>query len=214
MLSFTDIERRLIIIGVLTNCIFFSLRVLYTETFFFLFLFWNLFLAFIPWVISLNIKAKSKGWKQILLFVFWLLFFPNSLYIITDIFHITLKSSTPIWFDLVFILSFAWTGLVLGFSSLIRIENWLQYYSKYSQIISYFILLLASFGIYLGRYERWNSWDIIHQPKALVMDVINRFIQPIDHPRTWAMTISYAILLACFWYSIKVVGNQINSVKK
>ena len=92
-------------------------RFVYTDTKVFLFLNWNLFLAFVPWAISslmmISPKLRQSKWMFALLLCTWLLFFPNAPYILTDLFHLRLTSSMPVWFDLILILSFAWTGLLV-----------------------------------------------------------------------------------------------------
>ena len=96
-------------------------RIFYTHSFEFLFLNWNLFLAFIPWFISSIIILKNLQDKKFLLVVMilsWIFFFPNSPYILTDLFHLGMSTKAPLWYDLILILSFAWTGLLFGFVSL------------------------------------------------------------------------------------------------
>lgn len=184
-------------------------RSLITDTKVFLFLNWNLFLAFIPWLISslMLIYNLNKKLPLVLLIVSWILFFPNSPYILTDLFHLRLNGSAPIWFDLVLILSFAWTGLMYGFISLMDIEKQLSTYLTPNWVNSIIIsfLFLASLGIYLGRYLRWNSWDIISNPFGLAGDIIDRFINPFNHPRTWGMTLLMGILLNIIYFSIKLM---------
>lgn len=136
-----------------------------TGTKLFMFLNWNLFLAIVPWTIStmLILKNSKTILPLVLLVVVWLFFFPNSPYILTDLFHLKARKTAPIWFDFVLIFSFAWTGLMFGFVSLIdiitlmkkRIGNFTV------NIITILFLFISSFGIYLGRYLRWNSWDIL-----------------------------------------------------
>jgi len=140
----------------------------------------------------------------------WLLFFPNAPYILTDLFHLRLKSSMPIWFDLLLILSFAWTGLMFGFTSLWNIENLLRNNLKpiYINLISSLLLFIGSFGIYVGRYLRWNSWDIINQPFDLFYDIGDRIINPFDHPRTWGMTLFMGGFLNLIYFSLRLVQNK------
>ncbi|WP_029986079.1 DUF1361 domain-containing protein, partial [Pedobacter jeongneungensis] len=149
-------------------------RSLITDTKVFLFLNWNLFLAIIPWAISslMLIYNLNKKLPLVLLIISWILFFPNSPYILTDLFHLRLNGTAPIWFDLVLILSFAWTGLMYGLISLTDIDRQLSIYlnQKWVNAIIISFLFLASFGIYLGRYLRWNSWDIIQNPLGLAGD--------------------------------------------
>lgn len=184
-------------------------RYLITDTKVFLFLNWNLFLALIPWTISslMLINNLNKKLPLVLLIISWVLFFPNSPYILTDLFHLRLHGSAPVWFDLVLILSFAWTGLVYGLTSLMDIEKMLSNYlnRKWTNTIIVSFLFLAGFGIYLGRYLRWNSWDIIQNPLGLAGDIIDRFINPFSHPRTWGMTLLMGILLNMIYFSIKFI---------
>jgi len=163
----------------------------------FLFLNWNLFLAFIPWVCTtlLYLRPRLQSKKVFLLGVLflWTIFFPNAPYILTDLFHLRLRSSIPVWFDLILILSFAWTGLLYGLLSLRDIEKIVsQKLNKHiakGLIIS--LLFLASFGVYLGRYLRWNSWDLLSNPTPLFLDIIDRFVDPLSHPQTWGVNILY-----------------------
>lgn len=173
----------------------------------YLFLNWNLFLAFIPWLISSAIilyKVNSK--PLLLLFIIsWLLFFPNSPYILTDLFHLNKGTAVPLWYDLVLILSFAWAGLLYGFSSLTDMETVLRPYLKKRFIITITaaFLFISCFGVYLGRYLRWNSWDILANPFALFYDISDRFFHPFSHSHTWGMTLFFGILLNMMYFSFK-----------
>jgi len=191
-------------------------RYIYSDTKIFLFLNWNLFLAFIPWALTSIAAIKPKLCKsKITIFILlgsWLLFFPNAPYILTDLFHLKSRTSMPIWFDLVLILSFAWTGLMFGFLSLWDIETILSksIKRKYITLISITLLFLGSFGIYIGRYLRWNSWDIITEPFKLIYDIGDRIINPFEHPRTWGMTITMWIFLSIVYLSFRLIGKRNN----
>lgn len=205
-----------IFLGVLSLfCFSLSLvRFYLTDSKMFLFLNWNLFLAFIPWALTILVRIKPIIQKKritiVTLLVSWLLFFPNAPYILTDLFHLRLKSAMPIWFDLVLILSFAWTGLLFGFLSLLDIENILgkSIKSRYITLISIGLMFLGSFGIYLGRFLRWNSWDIISEPFKLIYDIGDRIINPFSHPRTWGVTILMGILLTIIYLSLKLMQKR------
>ncbi len=177
----------------------------------FLFLNWNLFLAFIPWCIStvMVINRLNKNISVALLIASWLLFFPNAPYILTDLFHLQYRSNNrTIWFDLIEILSFAWAGLLFGLLSLMDIEYLLllKFKTKITSFIIITFLFMSGFGIYLGRFLRWNSWDIISNPIGLFNDIAERFMHPIHHPRTWGMTILMGILLNFIYHSIKMMN--------
>ena len=91
---------------------------------------WNLFLAFMPWLLSsfliLNPNYQKNKIIVVTLLFFWLLFFPNAPYILTDLIHLEGKKNVELWFDLILILSFAWTGLLFGLLSLMDIEKILR----------------------------------------------------------------------------------------
>jgi uncharacterized membrane protein len=191
-------------------------RLHYTDTKVFLFLNWNLFLAFLPWLFTSIMIIKPSIQKRSIVITFlllsWLLFFPNSPYILTDLFHLQMTSSMPMWFDLVLILSFAWTGLLFGFLSLWDIEKILKTRLKpyFVYPISVGLLFLGSFGIYVGRYLRWNSWDILREPFQLLYDIGDRIVNPFAHPRTWGVTLFMGLFLNMLYWSLHLIRKRNN----
>lgn len=175
---------------------------------------WNLFLAFIPWLLTSIVTIKPEIQKNkildALLLAVWLLFFPNSLYILTDFFHLAEKSPLPLGYHVVLILSYSWTGLLFGIFSLWDIEKILsaKLSSRVIKIISVFLLFLASFGIYLGRYLRWNSWDIITEPFKLMYGIKERVFEPFSHLRTWEMTLLMWVVLNIIYWSFVMVKKR------
>jgi uncharacterized membrane protein len=188
-------------------------RCVYTGTRIFFFLNWNLFLAFVPWaltslVIIKPVIQKSKISIAVLLII-WFLFFPNAPYILTDLFHLRQHFTMPIWYDLLLILSFAWTGLLFGFLSLWDIERILNQFIKpvFVTILSTVFLFIGSFGIYIGRYLRWNSWDILTDPLELMYDISDRVANPFKHPGTWGMTLFMGLFLNMLYWSFRLIRN-------
>lgn len=176
-------------------CLLLALRVLATHTMTFGFLLWNLFLAALPLVLAWQVKMQAGNkWMQLLWGLLWLLFFPNSLYITTDLFHLWEKPGVPLWYDLVLILSAAINGVLYGFLSLYLVEQQLvRYFGKRVAAPAVFALLLAcGFGIYLGRFQRWNSWDILAQPFELVYSILQLMIHPFRNSQTWLWTFVFA----------------------
>jgi len=175
----------------------------------FLFLNWNLFLAFVPWlftvILTMSPNLQKSRWAVFGMLGVWLLFFPNASYILTDLFHLSHNSSMPIWFDLVLILSFAWTGLLYGFLSLWNLEELMEQFlsKKVITALSVLLLFVSSFGIYIGRYLRWNSWDILHHPTKLMGDIGDRIINPFDHTRTWGVTVFMGLFLTMLYFTFK-----------
>lgn len=209
------------LVYLITACIMMTiLRWRFTESIYYLFLIWNLVLAIIPYLITIVIlRSKVIKNNAILLFVavtLWLITFPNAPYIITDLLHIKGKSSMPGWFDLVLVLSYAWTALLLGIISLKNIEIILQtrFTNFVVSIMVFIFLALTSFGVYIGRYLRWNSWDIIRYPNQLIDDVLIRIMNPMEHLHTWFLTFVFGVFLNMVYWSvsyIKVRGdNHVN----
>ncbi len=196
-------------------CFGFSIfRYVYTDTGLFLHLNWNLFLAFLPWLFSTilmiypRLQQNKLGW--VLLISSWLLFFPNSLYILTDLFHLQIETEMPKWFDLCLILSFAWTGLMFGFMSLWDIEKILGglITRKLLPVVSLCLLFLGSFGVYMGRYLRWNSWDILTEPFNMFYDISDRVLNPFHHKGTWGMTLFMFIFLSMIYWSFRFIKKR------
>ncbi len=208
-------------LSVLTSLCFLLIagRIHLSDSKMFLFLVWNLFLAGIPWVITSFIMLNEKLQKNKLALTFmltaWVLFFPNAPYILTDLFHLKTASSMPIWFDLILILSFAWTGLIFGFLSLRDIEFILKkdVSKAWGNLIITSLLFLSAFGIYLGRYLRWNSWDILDHPLGIITDIGQRVINPFEHPRTWGMTLLMGVLLNMFYWSFRLLQKEKTNIK-
>lgn len=180
-------------------------RVWYSGSFLFLFIPWNLFLAWLPLFFSSKIKNAELSIKNSLLFALWLLFFPNSPYLITDLFHLQQREGVPLYYDLVLLFMAAWNGLLMGLYSLRNIEQLLLKRlpaNKVRAIVSS-CLVLCGFGIYLGRYDRYNSWHLLTQPYDLLKGILSKIIYPASHPGAWAVTILFAVLLLLIYETLK-----------
>ena len=138
------------------------------------YLVWNLFLAWVPLVFALlaceEIRAaKGRNWRLLLFAGGWLVFFPNAPYIFTDLVHISVATARHYWADLVMILSCALTGLLLWFVSLYLMQGLVarKFGGRAGWGFVALMAILTSFGIYLGRFHRFNSWDVVTKPSEL-----------------------------------------------
>jgi len=190
-------------------------RVFFSGTLHYMFMPWNLFLGGIPLVFSRLarekvIQAKSR-WIIPAYILLWLLFFPNSHYMLTDLYHFNIRPGMPQWYDLIFLLSFAWTGIMLGLMSLWDIEQVLRYRDRERWIpyVSTFILFLAGFGIYLGRDLRWNSWDFFTNPAGLFRESIAPFLSPLEYSDAWGLTMLMGVFLNIIYWSFRLFSRHI-----
>ncbi|HHM20784.1 MAG TPA: DUF1361 domain-containing protein, partial [Bacteroidetes bacterium] len=145
-----------------------------TRSITYMFLIWNLFLAWIPYLISLILDRLPRRWMAVPLLLVWVVFFPNAPYILTDLMHVGHHPPVPVWYDTVLLFSFAWTGLLLGFLSLMDVQRFLEknISKRVAGVVVWGVVGLSAFGVYLGRFQRWNSWDVVTQPYQLFMDTL------------------------------------------
>ena len=189
------------------------IRMVMTWELTYVFLAWNLFLAWVPFAFSQRLGTTKTTWKIILVTGLWLLFFPNAPYIITDLLHLKERPPAPYWFDVLLIFSAALNGLLLGLASLLKVEQF--YAGRYGKRSAGFLILcslfLCAFGVYMGRYLRWNSWDIITNPFGVAADILDRILNPFDHFLTWSITTLFGTFLYVIYYSIKnFISNKSN----
>jgi uncharacterized membrane protein len=182
------------------------------------FLIKNLFLAWIPYVMSLAAlwlarpESKQAGprrkWTIAGVWAAWLAMLPNAPYIFTDLIHWRHRQEMSWWFDLGLVLMFALAGCFCGIASL-RIMHDLVRRSR-GEIVGWLFVLVVSaltgFGIYLGRFERWNSWDVLTRPRFIAGQLLSGLADPLSHSRTLGVTMMFgAMTLACY---VMVVSMQ------
>jgi len=166
------------------------------------FLVWNLFLAWLPLVFALlaNDAYQDRGgrsWSFRALAAAWLLFFPNAPYILTDLIHLTNRYYGHFWIDLMLFLLCAFTGLILAFLSLYLMQTVVG--RILGRAASWLFIAatagLCGFGIYLGRFLRFNSWDVLFKPLALYHGIGQWASDPLAHPNTYAFPAMFATFL-------------------
>ena len=186
-----------------------AFRLIYSGHITYVSLVWNLFLAWIPWFMALLAERSCRRAGRITLLavlyaVVWLLFFPNAPYILTDLLHLQVLPPIPVWFDLFLIFSFAWAGLFLGFSSLYTMQRLVaeKLGRALGWIFTLVILAVSSFGIYLGRFLRWNSWDVLVDPRGLAGDILTRLAHPTAYPRTYAVSFLATVVFTVVYLTL------------
>lgn len=184
---------------------FVVVRWLYSGRLVFYSLIWDLFLAWLPLLMALIAVALRR--TPVLLWVagaVWLLFYPNAPYLLTEFVHLGRWNDAPFWYDLMLLLVFALTGLLLGFVSL-EIMHQLVY-DAWGRVAGWFFVVstlsLSSVGVYIGRFLRWNSWDLLTRPSEVLSDLLTLLLQPWAHRQAYAFSIALATLLICAYVVI------------
>jgi uncharacterized membrane protein len=210
----------LLVISSLTAFAMLGYRVFATGTFYYFFLLWNLFLAWLPYLISILFKKRhsflENRWKTIALFASWLVLLPNCPYLLTDLVHLRVREFIPLWFDALLIVVFAWTGLLLGLKSISNVHGYLRsmFPVFISRIMLGFIILSCSFGVYVGRILRWNSWDFIIRPVPLAKSILAQFLHPFHHQQSFGMTLAFSLFLTVSYYTLLVFSGSMSKQGK
>jgi uncharacterized membrane protein len=185
-----------------------GIRMSVANSMYFAFLLWNLFLAWMPFLISRYISFKKRydgifEWKLLPL---WLAFLPNAPYLITDLLHLHQNSPT-FWLDALILFCCATVGLGLGIASLLKIHDILlkEFGSIFSRIIVAVILPVTAFGIFLGRFLRWNSWDILANPLTLLKDISGLF-----HGELTAEMLQFTGIFTIFLTAAYVIARKLH----
>lgn len=184
-----------------------AIRIQITQKLFYGFLVWNLFLAAVPYAITIYLcnKPKLKKLELLIGFSFWLAFLPNAPYIVTDFVHLKLSSYSIIYLDILMVFLFAANGLAFFYLSLIDLLKLIQpYFNKnVKSLVTLSLIFLSSFGVYLGRFLRYNSWELLSNPKLLFNDIWLMISQPIEHKEVWSFTLCFGLFLALGFKVIK-----------
>ena len=176
----------------------------------FRFLAWNLILAMVPAIAASAMLRLDRRGARVLAgacAAVWLLFLPNAPYLITDLVHLHPRPPVPYWFDIALFTTFAGAGLLSAFASFHDVEHVVA--RRFGRTASWGVLALAAFaagfGIYLGRVQRWNSWDLLVQPQDLLADVTTRLFAPWLHPGAMAVTLLYGAVLLFGYVAVRVI---------
>lgn len=174
-------------------------------------LLWNLFLAAVPLVWSAAFQTACERNRPILAiisFVLWLLFLPNAPYILTDLIHLAPQPYVPLWFLLAMLLSCAGAGTLLGYLSLLTVHRVIEarFGAKIGWVVALGSLMLCGFGIYLGRFLRWNSWNALTDPFELARAIAGQFVDPGPHPHPVGVTVVFGVGLIIGYWAVRVVA--------
>ena len=197
-----------------TSTAIIAARVIHTGRLTYAFLVYNLALAWIPLgfaAAAVSFDGWRTRWGRLLTAACaggWLVFFPNAPYLMTDLMHLRVKDNRLFWLDVTALQAFAWIGLALGFVSLDLVQRLVA--RRVGRVLSWLfaggVLAASAFGIYLGRFRRWNTWDLLRDPRALLQDVAG-MVRPFPNMQVLA----YCAMLAAFLFTAYVVVQNLRA---
>lgn len=205
-------------VGVVSIVLLFG-RVFGSDSDRYVFLLWNLVLASIAPMVAwwLVVRIRKFGWlhwKQLAITGIWLVFLPNSFYLITDLVHLRFNYEATLLYDTILLQSFVLAGLAFGYTSVFMVHRELEkrFRPRTTWSIISAVFLATSFAIYLGRFTRWNTWDIILKPAGLLFDVSDRFVNPGEHGDTYLTTLTFFMVLltvyVVIWQAIQLTQKK------
>lgn len=215
-----------------------ALRVRLTGTSGHLSLPWDLFLGWVPVLLSLpfaHVFRRPEPGRRMFLVLLplalgWLLFFPNAPYLVTEVIHLapghgaTLNSApawlawlsdggphrrgAPVWLDLLLLTSVAGNGALLTIAALRPVHGALARRLGRRTTLAAVAALLAvtSFGVAIGRFDRFNSWDVFAKPGAVAERLAARVLHPGDQPGVTACTLVLTAMLIVGYFGTREVA--------
>lgn len=183
------------------------IRVLFSGTDYYVFMVWNLILALVPLLIS-SVLVMRRYKKRTLPFtvagaiLVWLVFYPNALYMITDFVHLKERNGIPLWYDIILLMSFTCAGLYIGFVSLSHMHIIIRRMSSAAAgwVFTYITLFLSGFGVYFGRFMRWNSWDLFFHPAKILRMSSAWLLNPLDYPQILIVSVLFSGFFILFYH--------------
>lgn len=160
------------------------------------FLIWNLFLAWIPLVAALGFAVVRGRFWLLPLGVVWLVFLPNAPYLVTDLVH--LREGYELWRHVLQYGFAAWTGLILGVVSMRLVHRRLtvEFGAVTGWLAMAATVALCAIGVVIGRFQRWNSWDLVNRPDEVVSATFDWVANPFSSVQSTGVGIAVAAFLA------------------
>ncbi len=185
------------------SVLLFALRVVGADSYRYWFLLWNLALAWVPLIFVTLLVARLKhtrwfdGWNMTL-GALWLLFLPNSFYLLSDLIHLHTTGEIGLLYDSVMFLSFIVNAFIGGYISVYLMHRALLRRLSAARARNVIIgaFLLCGYAIYLGRAMRWNSWDVLIHPADILFDTSEVILYPFSHLQVVVTTGSFFLLLS------------------
>ncbi len=167
------------------------------------FMIWNLFLAWLPMAAAVGHHLAQTRWSRWLALVCWLVLLPNAPYLVTDLVHLG-DGGRALWRHVLQFGVAAWTGTLLGVVSLRLVHDDVE--RHHGRRIGWLVVIastgLCSVGVVIGRFQRWNSWDLITRPEAVAQSTLEWVRSPISDVRSTAVAIAVAAFFGLAYLTV------------
>jgi uncharacterized membrane protein len=167
---------------------------------------WNLFLAFIPmalsfWLFRRSTRPNPFWW---LVFLIYAAFLPNAPYLLTDIIHTiqAVRSTYSIWVITLIFLPIHFVAIFSGFQAyVIALINQGTYltrrgHGRWVNVLELMTHALSALGIYMGRFDRLNSWEFVSDPTEVLQSVLNNLTAKFP---VVVIVVSFFIITVLYW---------------
>jgi len=206
-------------IGIVASFALLGYSVIMSHSFTYSYLILNLGLAAIPLLLSWRLivllrRKRWSDWEPLITTFFWIIFLPNSFYMISDFIHLQNMSNQTIVYNSVMFSSFIYLAVLMGLISLYQVHKLLRkrVYPRTAAILVTILLIGSCFAIYLGRDLRWNSWDVVINPAGLMFDISNLIIKPATYPLMIKTMVSFFVVIGStyliVWQIAKLLWQQ------
>jgi uncharacterized membrane protein len=167
------------------------------------FLVWNLFLAWIPLGLALWLTTVRRRWATVVIFLAWLAFLPNAPYLVTDLVHLN-RGGNDLWRHVLQFGFAAWTGTLLGVVSMRLVHDRVEQLA--GRVVGWCVVVvsvgLCAIGVVIGRFQRWNSWDLITRPSEVAATTIDWVSNPITNVRSTGVAIAIAAFFGLAYLTV------------
>jgi uncharacterized membrane protein len=170
------------------------------------FLVWNLFLAWIPMVFAVGFAVARRRLWLVPLGALWLVFLPNAPDLVTDLVH--LGEGYELWRHVLQYGFAAWTGILLGVVSLLLVHRRIE--RDVGAIWGWLVVVmsvgLCAIGVVIGRFQRWNSWDLVTRPNSVVAATFEWVRAPFSYVQSTGVALAVAAFFGLAYLTVWSLG--------
>lgn len=166
------------------------------------FLVWNLVLAWLPMCFAIAFDLVERRLWLVPLGLGWLALLPNAPYLVTDLVHV--GQGSELWRHVSQYGLAAWTGILLGVVSLLLVHQRLddEFGPGWGWLVAVLSVALCGAGVVIGRFQRWNSWDLVTHPDAVVATTFDWVRTPLSQVQSTGVAIAVATFFGVAYLTI------------